>query len=218
MSLLSSYQATEPEFRRGLEAMAMKLGLDVLPIAGVMYLESGIDPAAVNTKSGATGLIQFMPRTAELLGTTVGALRGMSRAQQLPYVEAYFKPIAGRIRRHIPGDYYMAVFNPTHIGKPLDFVLYAKGTKGYEQNRALDRDKSGAIEVRDVTRAIENLVFNHPPLPLAPAVPGGNAPTVPLAPPVPMAGTLPPELLSWQELQSLVMTLERRVSELERKR
>lgn len=215
MTLLSAYQATEPEFRRGLEAIAARLGLDVTPIAGVMYLESGLNPSATNPTSKATGLIQFMPRTAELLGTTVDALRGMTRVQQLPYVEAYFRPNAGRIRRNVPGDYYMAVFNPSHIGKAPDFVLYVKGTKGYEQNAGLDRDKSGAIEVRDVTRSIENLVSGMPPLPKV-VVPGPEVPPgVPLAPPVPMAGTLPPALLSWSELQSLVIDLRERVSRLE---
>ena len=39
--------------------------------------------------SGATGLIQFMPNTAEGLGTSTGELAGMSRARQMHYVEKY---------------------------------------------------------------------------------------------------------------------------------
>lgn len=46
--------------------------------------------------SGATGLIQFMPATAQGMGTTTAALAAMSAVQQLDYVQRYFKPYAAR--------------------------------------------------------------------------------------------------------------------------
>lgn len=173
MGFIDTYQGTELEFRRGLHAMAARLGLDPRPIAGVMYLESGLSAQAVNPYSKATGLIQFMPSTARHLGTTVEALRLMTRAQQLPYVEQYFRNVLNAGKRFkTTGDYYMAVFNPGHVGKSPDFVLYSQGEKGYEQNKGLDKDKNGHIEVRDVTRSIDGLLAANPALPsLPPAEP-----------------------------------------------
>lgn len=147
---------TTPEFRTSLVQMASKLGLDPSFIAAVMSRESGFNPQAVNPFTKATGLIQFMPNTAKILGTTVEALFGMTAIGQLFFVEKYFKPFAAKLKT--PGDYYMAVFMPAHIGKPRDFVLFRKGEKGYEQNAGLDLDKDGVITVGDVTRAIETTV------------------------------------------------------------
>jgi hypothetical protein len=196
MGFIDTYKGTEVEFQRGIWDMAKRLGLDPKPIVGVMYLESGLRPDAVNRYSRATGLIQFMPSTAQRLGTTVEALVRMTRAQQLPYVEQYFRNVLNAGKRfNSVGDYYMAVFNPSHVGKSPDYVLYTEGEKGYDQNKGLDKDKNGRIEVKDVTRSIEGIVAGSDPLPLPPEpglpptepAPGG----VPLAP-TPVASTKPP--------------------------
>lgn len=93
---------------------------DPAMLANVINFESNnFDPQAVNALSGATGLIQFMPRTAGELGTTTAALRSMSAVEQMDYVQRYFQ--LPRIRKHGPlrtqTDVYMAVFYPDAIGK-----------------------------------------------------------------------------------------------------
>ena len=58
----------------------------------VMSFETGgtFNPGIRNAAgSGATGLIQFMPSAAAGLGTSTQALAGMSRAEQMKYVEKY---------------------------------------------------------------------------------------------------------------------------------
>src|ERR1700743_3763498 len=48
--------------------------------------------------SGAGGLIQFLPSTAGLLGTTTEALCSMTAEGQLDYVEKYLQPFTGRLK------------------------------------------------------------------------------------------------------------------------
>ncbi|MFT0547866.1 hypothetical protein ACMHYO_16245 [Allopusillimonas ginsengisoli] len=114
--------------------------------------------------SGATGLIQFMPRTALSLvfpdlkigrmsatdlkaksQQAVDHLARMSAVEQLDYVHLYFKPYTGRLKS-LP-DVYMAILWPAGIGKPDDWVLWHKGErpKTYRQNAGLDANKDGVI-------------------------------------------------------------------------
>ena len=53
-----------PEFQNRLQAMCSRLKINPEHLKVVMHKESGINPQAHNRNSGATGLIQFMPKTA----------------------------------------------------------------------------------------------------------------------------------------------------------
>lgn len=149
-------QSTSPNFVSELEAMASRLDMDANAIAGVISLESGFNPAAVNPISNATGLIQFMPSTAVALGTTVSALKQMSDVQQLEYVEKYFRPFVGKLTTR--GDYYLAVFMPKFVGKPDTDIISVKGRKVYDQNAVLDGDKDGVLTVGDVRAKLLNRI------------------------------------------------------------
>ena len=92
--------------------------------------------------SGATGLIQFMPKTAEALGTTTEALAAMTEIEQMDYVEAYLRPYARRI--HNLDDLYMAILWPAACGAPDDYVL-RMSPNAYRLNSGLDRNKDGKI-------------------------------------------------------------------------
>lgn len=109
-----------------------------------MAFETGetFDPGIKNMAgSGATGLIQFMPQTAIGLGVTTAKLAAMSQSEQMAYVYKYFKPYKNRL--HNIGDVYLAIFYPAAMSKPDDHVIFSIGTKGYEQNKGLDRAKKG---------------------------------------------------------------------------
>ena len=108
------------------------LGIDPGWLANVINFESkGGDPKARQSRTKATGLIQFMPCptcTAEELGTTIDALYKMTGRQQMYYVEKYLL----RKAKGAPGgrltsqeDVYMAVFYPKAIGRP-DCIFSAK--------------------------------------------------------------------------------------------
>lgn len=108
-------------------ALGRELGVDPAWIANVIQFESSWNPQAVNRKSGASGLIQFMPKTASGLGTSVSAIRAMNAQQQWPYVRRYFLPYRGRLSSQV--DVFMAVFYPKAIGKGENYRFSALVTK-----------------------------------------------------------------------------------------
>lgn len=147
----------DQEFVGALNTTAKNLGLPANWMLGLINFESGGKADAVAPETNATGLIQFMPATAEGLGTSVEELARMTPTQQMEYVERYLRPYADRIKR--PEDLYMAVFFPHAIGKPDDFVLGSDGTgpspeKIAEQNPVFDSDGDGQVTAGDVRRVI----------------------------------------------------------------
>ena len=139
----------EPGFMEGLKKVASNLGVNADDMLKVMTKESGLNPAAVNRYSNATGLIQFMPSTARGLGTTVEELRDMSGVEQLKYIELYYKRLGIKAGMDV-GDIYILNFYPAAINKPRDYVIASSGSKIYSQNAGLDVNKDGKITVQDV--------------------------------------------------------------------
>ena len=90
----------------------------------VMNSESRLNHKIVNPNGGATGLIQFMPKTAIGLDTTTQKLKEMSNVSQLDYVYKYFKPYAGRIKSYF--DLYLITFFPLGIGKSDNWIMQTK--------------------------------------------------------------------------------------------
>jgi hypothetical protein len=149
----------DPDFNTKLEKIASELGVASADLIAIMKQESGVNPKAVNSMSGATGLIQFMPATARNLGTTTDELAKMSAVQQLDYVYKYFKSVGVKSGMKL-GDLYMAVFMPAHVGKPDDTVLGQNGAPGfsgkvYAQNKGLDKNKDGLITIADVKTSVQ---------------------------------------------------------------
>ncbi len=125
-------------------------------LAAIVDFESARSwsPSKKNATSGATGLIQIVPSTARMLGTTTDALAAMSFAQQLPWVFKYFQTIGVVGKIHSLQDMYMAVFTPKGVGQPSSMVLYNAGQAGYDQNAGLDQGGKGFITVGDVANVI----------------------------------------------------------------
>lgn len=139
------------EFIARTKEIARRIGADYGDLITVMYIESKLNPKAVNRYSGATGLIQFLPSTAKALGTTTDDLSEMSNVEQLDFVEQYFLPYAGRVGTL--ENLYFAVFFPAAMGKPDDYVLETKSQSAEligKQNPVLDTNGDGVITVRDV--------------------------------------------------------------------
>ncbi|WP_046486864.1 hypothetical protein [Pseudomonas veronii] len=133
-------------FRAKVTTIAKNLSLQPNWLMAVMGFETGytFSPAARNPGSSATGLIQFLRRTAEKLGTTTDRLARMSAVEQLDYVEKYYKAIpASRI--HNLGDAYLAVLWSTAIGEPDSYVMWRRGDENYGPNSGLDKEKKGYI-------------------------------------------------------------------------
>jgi hypothetical protein len=114
----------------------------------VMWMESKLDTQIQNRISNATGLIQFMPSTAESLGTTVNQLRRMSSVEQMEYVHKYFLQFKGKM--HSAEDVYFAVFFPAAVGKPDSWVLKQKhvsAAKIAAQNGVVNQNGDDQITV-----------------------------------------------------------------------
>ncbi len=125
-------------------------------LAAIVDFESARSwsPSKRNATSGATGLVQIIPSTARMLGTTTDALAAMSFAEQLKWVFKYFQAIGVVGKIHSLQDMYMAVFTPKGVGQPSSMVLYTAGQAGYDQNQGLDVGGKGAITVGDVANVI----------------------------------------------------------------
>jgi hypothetical protein len=143
--------------------VSQKFNIDAGDLLGMMQSESGINPAALNSSGGASGLIQFMPATAKNLGTTTQAIRGMSRAQQMPLVEKYFDMV-GLPRGASAGQLYTSVFLPAFVKKPSNYVIAAPGGteknpsgSWYKQNKGLDVNNDGQITISDLTDRVSKM-------------------------------------------------------------
>lgn len=147
-------------FRNRVIAVADNLELDVNHLMACIAFETGrtFKPNVRNAAgSGAIGLIQFMPATAQALGTTTDKLAAMSAVRQLDYVELYFLPRKGKLQTL--EDIYMAILWPAAIGKPISHVLFRKhdphNPKRYVQNAGLDYNKNGEITKEEAARRVQ---------------------------------------------------------------
>lgn len=144
-----------PAGRRATVDVARLLGADPDDLVTVMRFESAgsFDPAKRNPFSGATGLIQFLPSTAEHLGTSVAELARMSQDAQIrgPVYKylAGFRGSLGSLER-----LYLAIFYPAAMGLSDDAIVFRAGEPGYEQNRGFDRQNSGVIRRGDIVATI----------------------------------------------------------------
>jgi hypothetical protein len=110
-------------------------------------------PSIRNRQSGATGLIQFMPKTAIGLGTTTDALAAMSAVDQLDFVRQYLKPFKNKM--NTVSDVYMTILFPVAVGKPEAFVLFKKPSRAYDQNSGLDANKDGQVTKAEAAAKVQ---------------------------------------------------------------
>ncbi|HEX2078399.1 MAG TPA: transglycosylase SLT domain-containing protein [Longimicrobium sp.] len=142
-------------FIERVKAMAQRLNLQPLHLLAIMSFESGFSPSVRHRTSGATGLIQFLPSTAEGLGTTTAELARMIAEDQLEFVEKYFAQFRRKFDTHNTlEDAYMAVLFPAAIGKGGGHVLFRQGTRAYAQNRGLDVNRDGAVTVAEAASKV----------------------------------------------------------------
>lgn len=147
----------DPDFKKKVDKVAAALGISSNNLMAIMKQESGVNPQARNRTSRATGLIQFMPDTARMLGTTIDELYQMDGVQQLDYVYKYFKMTG--VGDGSLGELYTAVFMPKYVGYPKDTVLGQRGAPGfsgkvYAQNSGLDRNQDGVITKADIENSV----------------------------------------------------------------
>lgn len=150
-------QAYREQFLSKVSEVANRLGINPNWLMAVMYFESAgtFSPSVGNHHTGAVGLIQFMPRTAQALGTTVTALAQMSAVEQLEFVYKYFAPYKSKIRSYT--DLYLVTFFPLAVGKSDDFVLKTNSVSPQliaKQNPIFDLNKDNIITVGEIKKVM----------------------------------------------------------------
>jgi hypothetical protein len=127
-----------PDFKAKVVSICGVLGCDPSYLMAAMAFETGetFSPTKQNPRSGATGLIQFMPSTARGLGTSIDALLQMTAIEQLDFVQKYLMPFKGRMRSL--SDVYTTILFPVAVGRPDSFVLFAAPSVAFTQNSGLD--------------------------------------------------------------------------------
>lgn len=161
-----------PEFVQAVNELGATLGISPKYLLAVMHFETGgsFDPAERNPVSTATGLIQFMERTAEeAFSTTTAYLASLTQLQQLHYVKRYFKMRQSQAKdRGLTisslSDVYMAVLFPVAMGRSDDFVLFGvgattpgfgPGSDAYRKNDGLDLNRDGSVTKGEATLRVE---------------------------------------------------------------
>jgi hypothetical protein len=139
-----------PDFWIELQAIAKRLKTEPAWLLNVMASESLFDPTARNELPGqtATGLLQFIEKTALRLGTTTEAIKRMGPVEQLRLVEKYLTPFRGSLNSL--ADVYLAVFRGFIIegGDASVVAPIGKSKKEeriYSMNRWLDFNDDGKI-------------------------------------------------------------------------
>ena len=129
-----------PEFHAKLYEVATRL--DIVPdfLSAVIAFESGYDAGAVNPKTKARGLIQWMPALAP------AGLANMSDLEQLEQVYVWFSRQQKTGKQfNTLADVYAGVFAPNYVSADQNAVFYAAPSKEYTMNSVLDSNKDGTI-------------------------------------------------------------------------
>lgn len=120
----------------------------------LFYKECRLNPYATNRLSNAQGIIQFLPSTANNLGTSVEKLSKMTVKEQLPFVKKYLEKINPNRRFNNFPDLYMAVFFPRAINESNTYVIGSHKGDNYvrkvaKQNKGIDKNKDNSITVKE---------------------------------------------------------------------
>lgn len=145
------------KFKEKVIAIATRLNTDPNFLMAAMAFETGREFQAdtKNPTSGATGLIQFMPKTANWLGTSTEALAQMSEIDQLDFVEKYLRSMSHGKKLATLSDVYMTILWPKAVGKPESYVLFRHPSNTYKQNKGLDVSKDGLITKAEAASKVE---------------------------------------------------------------
>ncbi len=133
------------------------LGIEPSWLMAVINFETAgtFSTSIQNPHTGATGLIQFMPSTAQGLGTSTEELAQMSFIRQLDFVQRYYAPYKGKVKSFV--DLYLATFWPAAIGKSDDYVLESSRVSAAtiaRQNPIFDPLKRGYVTVGSIKTAL----------------------------------------------------------------
>lgn len=149
------------QFYNELTSISYLLGIRPQWLEFCIWFETGrtMDHKIQNPTTKATGLIQFMPATAKILGTSTENLLKMSNVQQLEYVKKYFINYKNKLLNFV--DVYLVIFFPLAVGKDDNFVIETKSLPAEliaKQNPIFDLNKDGEITKREIKNRLLSLI------------------------------------------------------------
>jgi hypothetical protein len=132
-------------FTTAIGNLAAKYDITTDELYSVIQGESAFDTLAQNP-SGATGLFQFMPATAEELGTSTDAILRMSAVEQVDLYDKYLE------RWNYTGDNRLGIMQaaPAYASRSPDAVIYARDTAAWRQNPGWRSVGGGDITVQSI--------------------------------------------------------------------
>jgi hypothetical protein len=135
----------DPAFQEKLDEMIRKYpGLTKDEIYRVIQGESGFDSAIVNRSTGATGLFQFIPSTANELGYTTAQIQSMTPAQQLAVYDRYLSRW-----NYQGGQLGIMQAAPAFANRSPDTEVYSRGSRAWSLNPGW-RGPDGRITVQSI--------------------------------------------------------------------
>ncbi len=156
-------------FLEKVNQVADELGVDRNYLLAIMHFETGgsFKPGEANkANSGATGLIQFMPKTYNGLTNNdadikinsdglkyIKQLSEMTQIEQMDLVEKYFKRNGGKNLKTL-SDAYMVVLYPEAVGKSEDYILFKDTSMAYKQNEGLDENEDEKITKQEASSKV----------------------------------------------------------------
>jgi hypothetical protein len=151
-----------PAFRERVRLMCeVDFHFDPNWLMACMAFETGrtFSPKVKNPRSSATGLIQFMEATAQHYGTSTAELAKMTAEKQFDFVWLYFRDAIrshGAITRL--SDCYMAILNPSVMGKPDATTMWVSGSSAYAANSGLDSNNDHVITKAEAAAKVAALL------------------------------------------------------------
>lgn len=139
------------EVREKIIAAGVAKGYPAGDVAKAISRESGWRAQALNCQgadkhpvaAGLNGMLDSVARSNGFEGN-IDQFAALTAEEQLPFVLKFISRMP-RSCLHLPGDFGLALFTPAFVCKPNDYVIYAKGTAGWEQNPGLREGKDGPV-------------------------------------------------------------------------
>ena len=139
--MLKSNQA----FMRELKKFVNTYGATEAEVFSIIRGESAFNTHAFNSRSGAMGLFQWMPKVATELNTSSRGIYKMSADEQMALYNKYAAKWTDNGRNKLTGKLGMLQAAPALISKPDNYVVYKKGSEPWEQNKVWRPASGGDI-------------------------------------------------------------------------
>jgi len=137
---------SNPQWSAKIAEMERKYpGFSEEQIYRVIQGESKFNLKAKNSRGSATGLFQFIESTANGLGYTTGEIQQMNAVQQLEVYDQYLQD-----NNYQGGPLGIMQAAPSFADRPVNAVIYAKGSEEWRENPPWRDPRTGEITVGSI--------------------------------------------------------------------